>query len=293
MELHTLGVEGGYGEEDVKEVAKAFTGWTVHDHTERGFYFDANNHNVDQKIILGYVLPKDRGIEDGLQVLSMLAQHLSTAKFICTKLCKKFVSDQPPQSLIEKLVSAWQETHGDIKAVLRVLFLADEFAASQGQKLRRPLDFFVAASRATGADIFEFWQLEQTLLSLGQPPFAWQPTNGYPEAAGAWMGTNGLLARWNVANQFTNAAYSDPQESYGVNTQIRERTPQVENALELVQAVSEQVFGTVLSDNALKPYVDYVSDGAGPAEIASPFMVGRKLAGLYSLMLSSPEFQWR
>lgn len=293
LELHTLGVDGGYSEDDVKEIAKAFTGWTLHDRTKSGFYFDGEQHDQEKKVVLGYVLPEGRGIEDGLQVLSMLAAHPSTARFICTKLCIKFVSDQPPESLVESLINVWTAEKGNIKAVLRALFLSNEFAASQDQKFRRPLDFFIAASRATGSEILDWWSLQETLEELGQAPYAWEPPNGYPEASAVWMSTNSLLSRWNVATRLTHAAHSDPNEGWGYLTDLHERIPKVKTAGELVNAVSEQVFGTVLSDETLEPFVDYASDGMGASEPATGFLVGRKVASLYGLMLSSPQFQWR
>lgn len=292
MELHTLGVDGGYTEQDVEEVARAFTGWTVHDRSETGFYFNADMHDTEAKRILGHALPAGRGIEDGLSVVSILAEHPSTARFICTKLCQKFVSDKPPTELIEQLVSVWQANKGELKPVLRSLFLSDAFFASQGQKLRRPLDYFVAASRVTGTEILEFWETRESLEELGQIPYDWEPPNGYPEAAGAWMGTNSLLARWNLANKLTHDANSS-LENWNFKTNLQEQVAQTNTIGELVEEVSKQVFGIVLSQKQLEPFVAYASEGAGPSEPATAFLRGRKLMGLFGLMLSSPEFQWR
>lgn len=149
LELHTLGVDGGYTEIDVKEVARALTGWTIRDGTESGFYFDPNMHDDGEKQVLGHTLPAGRGIEDGLQVLSIVSNHPATARYLCFKLCRRFVSDDPPATLVESAAVVWQETAGDIKAVLRHLFAGNEFWQSVGQKLRRPLDFFIAALRVT------------------------------------------------------------------------------------------------------------------------------------------------
>ena len=293
MELHTLGVDGGYSEEDVKEVARAFTGWTIHDETESGFYFNEHEHDTGTKAILGHALPAERGIEDGLHVLGILANHPSTAQFICHKLCVRFVSDAPPEALVERLTKVWLETRGDIKNILRTLFLSEEFNTSAGQKLRRPLDFFIGVARATGTQIHDWWRLKQTLERLGQMPYGWHPPNGYPDIAGAWMNTGGVLARWNAAMRLSHGAYSDPDWGWGMSTELRERTPDVETVIGLVKAVSKQVFGLALPQGKLEPFINFASDGAGPDEPVTAHLLGRKLGSLYGLMLASPEFQWR
>ncbi|MCB9434748.1 MAG: DUF1800 domain-containing protein [Ardenticatenaceae bacterium] len=294
LELHTLGVDGGYTETDVKEVARAFTGWTVANKTRTGFYFEPYNHDTGMKRVLGHTLPTDRGIEDGLQVLSILASHPSTAVFLSRKLCVRFVSDNPPDSLVAAVTAVWQQTQGDIKAVLRAIFLSDEFLQSAGQKLRRPLDFFIGALRATGTEIRYQWLLEEMLNELGQPPYGWHPPNGYPDVAGAWSSSGGLLARWNVAMRLTHGAYSDSQDfGYGLATPLRERIGEPQTAGELVDAVAAQVFGVPLAGSDRAAFVEYVAEGGGEETAVSPRLLGRKLGSLYGLMLASPQYQWR
>ena len=292
MELHTLGVDGGYSEDDVREVARAFTGWTIHDEIASGFRFKGGKHDTDPKTVLGRKLPGKRGLEDGLHVLDILANHPSTARFICYKLCVRFVSDEPPSSLVERLAAVWRETRGRISAVLRALLLSPEFADSAGQKLRRPLDFLIGTLRATGTHVHEWDRLKNVLEDLGQVPYGWRPPNGYPDVAAAWLSTSGLLARWNAAMRLTHGAYSDPDLGYGMTTRLRERIPDTATADELVRAVSAQVFGAALSEG-LEPFIHYASDGAGPGEPVTPHLLGRKLGSLYGLMLASPQFQWR
>jgi len=303
MELHTLGVDGGYTEMDVKEVARAFTGWTVHNGTRTGFYFDRSSHDTEPKQVLGHSLPGGRGIEDGLHVLNILTEHPATARFVCTKLCVRFVSDTPPASLVDRLTAVFQQSHGDIKTVLRALFLADEFFSSAGQKFKRPLDFFIGALRATGTEIKDWWRLEQMVYELGQPPYGWSPPNGYPDVAGAWLNTGGLLARWNIAMALTHGAYEDFYgDSYSLSANLHERIGQPTTVGDLVDAVAEQIFGAPLAGPARADFVAYVTDDAGddgtaltdPAETAvTPHTLARKLASLYGLMLASPAFQWR
>ncbi len=291
MELHTLGVDGGYTETDVKEVARALTGWTVHDGTPTGFYFDPEMHDDGEKHVLGHTLPAGRGIEDGLHVISLVVNHPSTARFLSRKLCIRFVSDNPPQSLVESTTAVWQQTDGDIRQVLRHIFMSQEFLQSAGQKLRRPLDFFIGALRATGTQISDFWALEQMLTALGQMPYGWLPPDGYPDQAERWMSTGGLLARWNTAAYLTHTAYSHEWDSHP--TELYTRIGQPKTVGELVDAVARQIFGAPLTDETRAPFVHFAADGAGAETPVDRHLLARKLASLYQLMLSSPAYQWR
>lgn len=289
LELHTLGVDGGYTEDDVKAVARAFTGWTVHDGTEDGFIFDADVHDSEEKIILGHKLPAGRGIEDGLQVLSILANHPSTARFIAYKLCRRFVSDSPPASLIESTALQFIVNQGEIAPVMRHIFTSTEFQESAGQKLRRPLDFFIGALRATGTDV-PFWRMEELMHDLAQPPYGWEPPNGYPDVNGAWMTSGGLLARWNVAMTLTHEASSEP--STDLRGQLFERIGTPTTPAELVDAVAIQVFGVVLPEDARAPFLEYVTNGNDEMPLDAR-MLATKAPTLFGLMLASPLFQWR
>ncbi len=289
LELHTLGVDGGYGEEDVKEVARAFTGWTVDNRTDSGFYFRAKVHDAGEKHVLGHTLPADRGVEDGLHVLSLLADHPSTARFVCTKLCVKFVADDPPHNLVESAARVWAETDGDLKRVLRHIFLSSEFEVSAGQKLRRPLEFFVGALRATGTEPRDD-ETRELLKNLAHVPYAWEPPDGYPDKAAAWLTSSGLLARWNVASALTHSAYSQPDAR--MNTELYERTGNPETVGALVDEVARQVFVRHLEEDERAPFIAFASDDGGADTPVTAHLLARKLASLYGLMLASPAYQW-
>ncbi len=291
LELHTLGVNGGYSERDVKEVARALTGFTVRDATETGFFFDMDMHDTDEKVVLDHRLPPGRGIEDGLHVLDIVAHHPSTARFICTKLCCRFVSDDPPASLIDSAVSLWQDTEGDIRAVLRHILLSAEFQASVGQKLRRPLDFFIGAVRATGSEFQNFWVLEEMLTDLAQVPFGWHPPDSYPDVAAAWINSSGLLARWNTAMRLTHGGYSDKDS--GVVNRLHERIGTPETVGQLVDAVAVQIFAAPLPETTRVQFIAYASDGSGPDTPVTTHLLSQKLGTLFGLMLASPQYQWR
>ena len=289
LELHTLGVDGGYSEGDVREVARALTGWTVDNRTASGFYFRSDVHDTGEKHLLGHTLPAGRGVEDGLHVLDIAANHPSTARFLCAKLCTKFVADEPPHNLVESAAQVWTDTNGDIKEVLRHIFLSEDFGVSAGQKLRRPLEFFVGALRATGTEVRDVGVLKRLLEDLAHVPYGWEPPDGYPDTAAAWVSSSNLLARWNVASALTHEAYS-VQDS-GFSTELG-RVRGSENVSELVDKVANQVFARRLEEHERAPFIAFASDGAGGGTSVSSHLLARKLAPLYGLMLASPTYQW-
>ncbi len=200
MELHTLGVDGGYTENDVIEVARCFTGWTIDPRTEEVFAFSEEDHDVGAKTVLGVEIPAGGGIEDGEQVLDLLLAESATARFLASKLCRRFISDQPPESVVNSVAQAFESSDGDIPTVLRAVFLSDEFMASENQKFRRPAELVGSMVRSLqptdGSNFFSviFRQLD----SLGQIPFFAADPTGYPDQQGDWLNTNALLSRWNL-----------------------------------------------------------------------------------------------
>ena len=293
LELHTLGVDGHFIDGDVKEVARAFTGWTVHPKTASGFYFDPNNHDMGPKLILGHQLPEGRGIEDGLHVLGLLANHLDTARFVCRKLCRRFVSDSPPDDLVDMLAQIWISTGGAIKPILRGLFLSEQFHASAGQKFRRPFDFLAGAMRATGTEVHHWWLLDEMLQQSGQYPYGWHPPNGYPDLAAAWINTSGLLARWNLGMRLTHGAASDPEQRWGLSNSLYVDLPATDTAGALVDAVAQRVFGGPLQGGSRTAFIQYVVGQDGADSQLSASQHSQKLASLFGLILASPIYQWR
>ncbi len=291
LELHTLGVDGGYSEDDVKAVARVLTGWTISAVNDDGFYFNEAEHDYESKTILGRNFPAGRGIEEGLHLITILAEHPSTAQFLSRKLCVRFISDNPPQSIVDSTATVWMQNRGDVKPVLRHILTSQEFLNSTGQKFRRPLEFFVGALRATGTRFVEDFEMIEVLQSLAHVPYGWTPPNGYPDVAGAWVNTNGLLNRWNVADMLTNQAHS--YEETNLMSTLHERIGQPATVNEMVDSVSINVFGYRLEDSQRQPYIEFTSNGMGGEQPVTPQIYASKLASLYCLMLSSPQYQWR
>ncbi len=202
MELHTLGVDGGYTQKDVIEVARCFTGWTIK-HPERGgvFEFNPQMHDKGEKVVLGVTIPAGGGMEDGLKVLDILARHPATARFISRKLAVRFVADNPPQSLIDKMARTFTATDGDIRQVLRTMLKSKEFW-SQGayqSKVKSPFEMIVSAVRALDADVNSAIMASYVLTQMGEPLYRKEEPTGYSSSNAAWMNSAALLSRMNFA----------------------------------------------------------------------------------------------
>jgi uncharacterized protein (DUF1800 family) len=203
MELHTLGVDGGYTQDDVINVARAFTGWTIFDANRFGeFQFNPAMHDRGEKVVLGHKFPRGGGEEEGRRVLDILAAHPSTARFVSRKLAQRFVADDPPKELVDRMASTFTKTDGDLRAVMETLLLSREFL-SEGAwqaKMKTPLEMVASALRALDADVIDTTALAQRLTDMGQPLYGKPEPTGYPTTAEAWSGSAGLLARMNFAN---------------------------------------------------------------------------------------------
>lgn len=201
LELHTLGVDGGYTQQDVIEVARALTGWTERPPRSggSGFLFNPAAHDAEPKVILGHHLPGGRGIEDGEDVLDILARHPSTARFIAHKLAVRFVSDTPPGTLVDRAAEAFRRTDGDIREVVRTIVTSPEFysRAAYRAKVKSPFELVVSAVRAVGASADTTPRTAALIAQLGEPIYGHQAPNGWPETGEAWMNTGAILNRIN------------------------------------------------------------------------------------------------
>ena len=201
MELHTLGVNGGYTQGDVIEVAKCFTGWTI-DRPDEGseFVFNANRHEPGPKTVLGHAIPEG-GEDEGLAVLHLLATSPATARFLSLQLAERFVSDSPPPALVDRMAAAYLRSDGDIATVLRTMFHAPQFwsSAAYRAKVKTPLEFVASALRAGDAEVTNAVPLVGALNKLGMPLYGMQTPNGYGQQASDWVSSTALLTRMNFA----------------------------------------------------------------------------------------------
>jgi uncharacterized protein (DUF1800 family) len=201
MELHTLGVDGGYTQKDVTEVARALTGWTIQNPRQGGgFRFEPRIHDTGEKLVLGHVI-KAGGEADGEQVLDILATHPSTARFIAAKLVRRFVSDTPPPALVDRAAARFHESDGDLREVMRTILTSPEFLSPDAYraKVKTPFEFVASALRATSADVQDATSLVRQMQQLGMPLYMCQPPTGYKDTADAWVNTGALVNRMNFS----------------------------------------------------------------------------------------------
>src|SRR5712692_5657172 len=230
MELHTLGVDGGYTQKDVTEVARCFTGWTIDKPRQYAdFKFDERLHDPDSKIVLGKKIHAG-GMKDGEQVIDLLVHHPSTAKFISTKLARRFVSDNPPPALVSRMAETFQSSDGDIRAVLKTMIWSPEFWSRESYraKIKTPFELVVSAVRALGTDVDTPMPLVQWVGRIGEPLYQCQPPTGYSDKADTWVNTGALLNRLNyslaLAGNKMRGARTDVASLLGVDASAEPKT---------------------------------------------------------------------
>ena len=301
MELHTLGVDGGYTQKDVQEIARAFTGWTIANPRQGGgFHFEPRMHDDGEKTVLGHRLKAGGGRKDGEQVLDILAAHPSTARFVATKLARRFVADDPPAALVDRAAARFRETGGNIREVVRAIVTSPEFFApgAYRAKVKTPFEFVASAVRATSAEVrtsaaspprerseptkrrarervgesegrspsdqIDAQALVQTLRTLGMPLYGCQPPTGYADRADAWVNTGALLNRMNFAVSLTGGRMRGVRTSSPGNP-----------------------------DTARDAFVDQVLAGDLSAATRSTVARATQTSQAVALLVGSPEFQRR
>jgi uncharacterized protein (DUF1800 family) len=271
MELHTLGVNGGYTQDDVIAVARCFTGWTVRDPNNPEFIFAPFMHDFGEKTVLGHKIAAGGGEQDGLQAIDILAHHPSTAKFISRELAQRFVSDNPPQALVDRMAQTFTKTDGDLRAVLETMFTSPEFF-SEGAwqaKLKSPFEMVVSAVRAIGGETSDTFALVQKIADLGEPLYNKLEPTGYPNTGDTWLSTVGIMGRMNfsaaLASGLVPGVHLDPSRLEGKDGPAIARDLLGHDASPQTQAAIEQ--------------------GLEGKALTSPFIA--------SLVFGSPDFQRR
>ena len=292
MELHTLGVNGGYTQNDVTEAARVLTGWTLKQPREGGgFVFEERMHEPGDKRVLGHRI-KSGGEKEGRDLLHLLARHPSTAKFISTKLAMRFVSDDPPSTLIDRMTQTFLKKNGDIGEVLKAMFHSPEFWAPESYraKVKTPLEFVVSAVRTSGAEVSDALPLARQLQTLGMPLYGMQPPTGYSMKADAWVNSSALLGRMNFALALTagklKGVQVDPGQMLGASA----------------SPADSQGTLTALENNLLAGNVSRQTHDTIAAQMNDPKISQRQLdnparppntSAIAGLLLGSPEFQRR
>ncbi len=298
LELHTLGVDGGYTQQDVINVARALTGWTFPRPQQGGgaFEFNPQMHDAGAKVVLGHRLAAGRGIEDGEDVLDIVSRHPSTAKYIAFKLARRFVSDTPPAELVGRAAATFRRTDGDIRAVVRTIITSKEFfsRAAYRSKVKSPFEVVVSALRALGAQPDGTLRTAQTIATLGEPIYGHQAPNGWPETGDQWMNTGSILNRINfgVAIAAGRIPGVSPVNWKGAeslqNAPIEQQVDGVVGAL-LGGGVSPDTRAILITGK--NPFLASAAALDTTPEMARP--PTRRLALIVGLAIGSPEFQRR
>ena len=276
MELHTLGVDGGYSQKDVTEVARCFTGWTIRQPQMGGdFFFNPRQHDAGEKHVLGVTIPAGGGMEDGLKVLDILAHQPATARFISKSLAIRFVSDNPPESLVTKMTGTFTRTDGDLREVMRTMLASPEFWSPSlfRSKVKSPLEMVASAVRAVNGDVSAATAMAGLMNQLGEPLYRKQEPTGYSNRGGDWMNTASLLARMN----FANALAQHKIAGVAVNPDQFTGDP---------REIAHRLLLTDPSPDALAAITAGLEEGKADA----PAQTGPLVAGL---TLGSPDFQRR
>lgn len=276
MELHTLGVDAGYTQQDVMELARCLTGWNVKEHFWLGdFVFKEDLHDTGTKNVLGMTI-ENAGIKEAERVLEMLVIHPSTAHFISTKLARRFIADEPSQELVEKAAQTFLDTKGDIQSVLRVILL-DGLPLAQ-PKYKRPANFVLSALRALNVEA-DGVAVNEHLMQMGQSYFNWPTPDGYPDRSLAWQGN--LMPRWQFAFELIRG------EIKGTNTGLKELmdVSLADGLADEVDSVASLLLGAPMSPVTRDELIASVrSAGASEEETLQIVTAG---------LLASPAFQWR
>lgn len=295
MELHTLGVDGGYTQKDVQELARSFTGWTIKppraalfglmDYADAGtFLFNPKQHDDASKKVLGINIPPGGGINDALKVIDALAVHPSTAQFLSQKLVRRFVSDNPPDALVQQTAQTFLQSGGDIRAVLSTILHSDEFKNSFAQKIKRPLEFMVSAARAIDLQLQDARPFALALQMMGQGLFSLTTPDGYPDVGSAWINTNNLLARWNL----TLLVATNKVPRGNVDFKSLFSGMPVSSAGDTVGYLVNFLLHRNIPNSDRQKLIDTVSPNG-----ASAAFDRNRIPELVALILSSPHFQYR
>jgi len=276
MELHTLGVDGGYTQKDIVEVARCFTGWTI-DQPRLGGPFSYNDrmHDKGEKTVLGVTIPAGGGKGDGERVVDILARHPSTARFISRELAQRFVADDPPPALVERMAKTFRESDGDIRAVLTTLFTSREFF-SQGAyraKVKTPFEMIVSAVRATGATVDNAAPLVRQAAAMGQPLYRKLEPTGYSNIGEDWMNSAALLARMNFAFELAQNQMDGVKVDPGKFSAVP-------------AAAARQILFTDAAEQTLDAIGKELSDGQPNPSLVDPGLIA-------GMLLGSPDFQRR
>ena len=299
MELHTMGVDGGYTQKDVQEVARCFTGWTIEKPNQEGlFLYRPGLHDNGDKIVLGHKILAGGGIADGERVLDILATHPATARFIATKLARRFISDDPPNSAIDRATEVFLKTDGSIRETLRALITSPEFfaATTYRAKLRSPFEYVAAAMRALNADTDGDRPVLDAIGRMGQPVFGRITPDGYADRADQWLSSGAMVGRFNFASALATNRIK------GTKIDFEKLLSGIDpaNKVQVASRLAQLTFASSETRTELEKVLVSPPPGAIVAPSSAPNLsvsyaqaARNYISDLITLLIGSPEFQQR
>jgi uncharacterized protein (DUF1800 family) len=325
FELHTLGAEnyfgvasivgpdGGYHhpapkdangvalmyiDEDVYAATQCFTGWRI-DQATGNFRFDDSVHAKYSKIVLAKATPSGAGVQDGEFVLDLLANHPGTARYICRKLCRRLISDNPPESIVETAANVFYTKRNEpdqLKQVVRTILLSSEFRSTWGEKIKRPFEYVVSLLRAANANFAWSNDFRWRYEPLGQALFSWPPPDGYPDTKERWTGTMTILQRWRICNWLMDGwkIGGEGEDKNNLRIDCLAQTPaHIRKPTDLVDFWSRRILGRLLPAEERQPIVEFMAAGRNPDQDLPENQIAERLRFMVGLIFMSPSFQWR
>ncbi|HYK43263.1 MAG TPA: DUF1800 domain-containing protein, partial [Thermoanaerobaculia bacterium] len=288
MELHTLGVDGGYTQKDVTELARVLTGWSIEPRSSGEFVFRERVHDVGAKTVLGHTFRPGGGMEEGEAMIRILARHPSTAHHIALELCRRLVADDPPASLVDRVAKKFLATDGDLRQTVRAVVDSPEFFDPKyyRAKVKSPFEYVVSAIRAAGGETNARPPLIREIEKMGEPLYLCQPPTGYSDAASAWVSTGALVARLN----FALALASNRIPGTTVSLERLMKPEDAADPKRAVDALARTLLGGELSDETRRTIEKRIENPAAAAPIQDP-SANTELPLIAGLILGSPEFQ--
>jgi len=297
MELHTMGVDGGYTQQDVQEVARCFTGWTIEKPNQEGlFLYRPGLHDDGEKAVLGHKILPGGGIGDGERVLDVLATHPATARFIATKLARRFISDDPPKSVIDRAAAVFLKTDGSIRETLRAIITSSEFFGAYHAKVRSPFEYVAAAMRALNAETDGDRPVLDALARMGQPVFGRITPDGYADRADQWLSSGAMVARFNFASALATNRIK------GTKIDFEKLLSGIDpaNKVQVVSRLAQLTFASSQTRTEFEKSLGSAPPGAIVAPSSAPNLsvsyaqaARNYISDLITLLIGSPEFQQR
>ncbi|MEZ4656079.1 MAG: DUF1800 domain-containing protein [Caldilineaceae bacterium] len=287
----------GYVDDDVYGATTCFTGWRANGDTGL-FEYDDSRHFPYQKVVLDKVLPPFQGIKDGYDVLDLIANHPNTGTYIARRMCKRLISDNPPESVVQSAAAVFRanvNAPDQLKQVTRAILLSPEFRNTWGQKIKRPFEYAISLFRAAQADFDPinnfFWWYEP----MGQPLFAWSPPDGYPDYRTAWTSTMTTLQRWRFVNSVLGWKFGgDGPNKDMLRIRLPEQTPSsVNTPIQLVDYWSNRILGRVMPNEEYTPIVEFIAQGRGLTQPLPANDITDRLPHMVALIFMAPSFMWR